>query len=152
MTHVVSTKHPIYDPHQCALASTSTIGRCCLANQASRGLYRLLSLIFHRIAQCTSPGTPPILIDDPPASRATHRLGVSEVLHVHCFSSCGKRMSYVPRLQLLLTVWTLDRPCGRRHASPRCSYSYSISIEWSILMDSAILILIQNDVFPGGIG
>ena len=58
-----------------------------------------------RIAQHLSPNSPPISIDDPPASREPYHLDASEVLHMHPVSSCDKRTCYVPRLQLLLIVW-----------------------------------------------
>jgi hypothetical protein len=48
---------------------------------------------------------PPGSIDGPSVSRPTHHLDTSCVLHVCLVGSCGKRTSYVPNLQLPLTVW-----------------------------------------------
>jgi F-box-like len=91
----------------------STTGPCCFVNQASnrhsrirRALRRLLSFVTpDKVAQRIFPGTPPIVIDGPSGSKATHHLDISDVSSVHRVRSCDSRTSYVPCLQLPLTLW-----------------------------------------------
>jgi hypothetical protein len=57
-----------------------------------------------KMARRISLSTPPISIDDPSGSRSNHYPNTPNVLHVDGVSSCDSRTSYVPCLQLLLTV------------------------------------------------
>ena len=92
-------------------------GPCCLANQDlhrhsrnRRTCCSLLSIILpDKIARRvfpSTPGTPPISIDDPSGSGSTNNPDTHNVLHVNCVSSCDSpsRTSYIPCLQLLLIV------------------------------------------------
>ena len=67
-------------------------------------------ILPNRIVRRIFPGIPPIPIDGPSGSRVTHHPdALNGVLHVRHVSSCDQRTSFVPYLQLLLTVWAAAR-------------------------------------------